>query len=480
LGGTFDYFLSALLLPRWKTVNGKLVSYKNAKEDFVQVFDSRGQFCLTNKGYIFIPLEEIMARYRSVSKEKVLERANARKNQVQGGKTLSFQNLPEGTKPEFFKVTKAVHNLDIIGYVITDPKHPDCDDQLQPGYLWHSRRYFTHRGVGAEENSYICPAKTWGKPCPICDYAKQRRNSGEADKDELALLRPKERQLFNVIDLDADPKKILLWDVSYFLFGDKLDKELSDSDDDDVFAFFEPVGGLSLRVRFEKKTFNRSEFWTADRIDFRNRKKDYKESIIDDAFPLDDLLVEIDYDQLESVFVMGSESEETRDRDNDERPRSRRNRDDDDDQRRERERYGSTRHREDEDEAPRKPRRSRDEDERNEPDDEPPPRSRRQREPEPPEDEQEADDTPPPPRRGRRREPEREEPRRRRNQEPDDEADEQEADDAPPPRTKSKSKDTGDGKCPKGFEFGKDCERDDACDSCKSWGACNAAQRKMG
>jgi hypothetical protein len=376
-------------------------------------------------------MEEIMAKYRSAAREKVLERAKARKNQVPGGRTLTFQHLPEGMKAEFFKVTKSVHNLDILGYVITDPKHPDCDESLKPGYLWHSRRYFLHRNVGADENSYICPARTWGKPCPICEYAKQRKNSGEASKEELDALRPKERQLFNVIDLDSDPKKILLWDVSYFLFGDKLDKELADSSEDDVFGFFEPTEGLSLRVRFEKKSFNKNEFWQTDRIDFRERKRPYKESIIDTVFPLDDLLVALTYEQLEAIFVMGSEEEveqahkEVREAEEVRRPRR-------------------DRVEEDEEEEARPP--------------------RKKRQPEPEEDDEE-DDTPPPPKRGRRVKPE---------PEPEEEEDDEEEEETPPKKRKD------DSKCPQGLTFGADCDSNDECDSCKVWGACNAASRKLG
>lgn len=437
-----------------------------------------------------------MARYRSVTREKVLDSASSAKGRVSGGTTVK---LPEEFKDmPYFKPEKDVYTLDVIGYIITDDHHPE---NIEPGFLWHSRRYFAHRNIGAEDNSYVCLARTFNKRCPICDYAKQGKNNGSLTKDELAALRAKERMLICVIDREDKDEKIQLWDVSYHLFGKMLDKELTDSDDDGVWKFYHPDGGISLRCRFNKEQFNGRDFYKCDRIDFKTRKQDYDPEILDEVPPLDDVLIELTYDQLEEIFVMG----DTKSGDTDQ-PRGRRRGGDDD--------SGES--------APRSRRRNRNEEPDEDPADEPAPRSRRSRNEEPAEDA--ADDPAPrsrrrgrdepaeepeaprrPSRGGRNTEPAEEAtddappPRSRRRAEPDDAADEPPArtprsrrqdpeddpadtkdDDAPPPRRPSRSNRDADSdnKCPEGFVFGDDCEKDDLCDSCKIWGACNAAQRK--
>lgn len=467
--------------------------------DIYRVFDEERLAKLRKKeGRTFPSLEEIMAKYKSVSHDKVMERAKASKNRSGGSTTVA---LPEGFKDmPFFKPEKDVYMLDVIGYVITDPNHPEGID---PGYIWHSRRYFRHGNIGAEENSYVCLAKTFGKRCPICDYAKLGKNNGTLDKKQLDELRAKERGLFCVIDRDDKEEKIQLWDVSHHHFGKMLAAELPDVDDPQAAKFYEPDSGYSLRVRFAKESFNGRDFWKPERIDFKTRKQDYPDSILEEVPPLDDILIELSYNQLEEIFVMGDSKG---DDEPEPRERSRRSRGDDDG---DNDRPSRRREPEPEDEPP--ARRGR----RDEPEDEPPARrpSRREEPADEPADEprrptrgrrDEPEDEPParrpsrggrdtdpepepesrrPARGGRREESADEEPparpRRGRSEEP-----ENEPDDAPPPRrpSRSSSKDDDDagGKCPQGFVFGDDCEKDNLCDSCKVWGPCNAERRRRG
>lgn len=437
-----------------------------------------------------------MAKYRKTNRQKIIERANARKNQGNGSKCLTFKNLPQGMKVEFFKPTKNIHNLDIIGYVITDPKNPECDDTLEPGYLWYGRNYWVHRSIGADDDMVICPAKTFnGEKCPICEYAKQRRASGEASKEELDALKPKQRQLFNVIDRDADDGVIKLMDMSYHLFGKQLDKEILDSDDDEVSSFFEPEDGFTLRIRFEKKSFNGREFFECDRIDFKERKKQYKESIIDDTYPLDNMLNKLTYDQLNELFVMGAEinSEESMARTSEEMLDEKRRRkakieepDDDNDEaetdevddddtspaprNKRRINRGSEDDDDDDDTPPaKKGKKQTSDDDDDEPDEKPARGRNRYQKHEESADEadDEADDEPPAKTKARRVRPE-----------PDDEPDETTDEKPRGRRTTKPAGKSANGECPEGLRWGKDCDTDDCCDDCKLWAGCNAASRK--
>ena len=457
--------------------------------DFSRVFTtSRLEQLRKREGRTCPTLEEIMARYRSVARDKVLERANASSNRSMDNTILAlpdeFKDMP------FFKPTKDVYNLDVIGYVVTSTKHPE---DIEPGYIWHSRRFHVHNNVGAEENKYVCLAKTFNKKCPICDYAKQGKNSGSLTKEELTALRPKERMLMCVIDRDDKDEKIQLWDVSHFHLGKLLEKELIDSDDPSIWKVFEPDSGTALRRRFSKETFNGRDFWKPERIDFKTRKNDYPDEIIDEVPSLDDILVELPYSQLEEIFVMGDSSEEEAPRERSSR-RGRSTEDAEADTPAPR-RSGRTARREeadadaDADPAPaRRPSRARAPEP--EPEEEAPARrparggKRAEPEPEP------EDDAPPAraPRRGRTapaEEPEVDDvpPARapRRAAKPAPVEDDPAEDDAPPARKPSRSASAEPaGKCPEGFAFGDDCEKDDLCDSCKVWGPCNAAKRKRG
>lgn len=399
-----------------------------------------------------------MAKYKSNMRKNMRKAAQARAEKSKGGGTTL--RLPDGYGDvKFFKVNKPKVMLDIIPYVVSDKRHPDADAGAEVGTLWPSRRYYVHRGVGAEENSYICPLKTFGKPCPICEYASARARQG-GDREELKALRPKARDLYNVIDLDDPDKKIQLFDMSGFLFGDTLTKELIDASDDEQ-CFAELKGGYSLKLRFEKKSFNRNEFWAVDRIDFVERKKDYKESIIEETVPLDDILVEPDYKTLEKIFLM-TEGGADEDDEEEERPVKRRARDE-----------------EEEEEQPKRKRPSRDEEEEDEEDSK-----------EPEEDEDEEEEAPKKPSKKRPakeededeeedeedsdEEEEEEQPKkrgRRKKAEPEEEPDEEDEEEEEAPKSKK-------GSCPYKHKFGTDCDKYEDCDECKKWGACNSAKSK--
>lgn len=422
-----------------------------------------------------------MPKYVNRMKEKMRERTEARMAERRGGGTTL--RLPEDASDvEFFKVNSTRVELDIIPYVVSVKNRPDG---VEKGELWHTRRYYVHRGVGAEENSYVCPKATFGKPCPICEYANAQRKKG-ADKEVLKELRPRARDLFNVADLD-DGGKLKVWDVSAFLFGEQLDRELKESDgDNDGFADLED--GRTLKLRFEKKSFNKNDFYAIDRIDFKPRKA-YKEKILDEVVDLDKMLVCLSYEELERIFYMDEapvrdeDEEEPKSRratveedDEEEAPRSRRSRkaeDEDEEEPKPRSRKRS-RDEEEEDEEERPSRRGRSSKQEEDEDDEP--RSpKRGSEDTDDEDEEEA---PKPRKRSRRPEPEPEEdeeeeaPKRsRRAKDEDDEEDE------PKPRTRrNRESKASDEDCPGGGVFAKDNDKFDECDTCKKWGECNRTQ----
>ena len=402
-----------------------------------------------------------MAKYKSNMRKNMRKAAQARAEKSKGGGTTL--RLPDGYGDvKFFKVNKPKVMLDIIPYVVSDKRHPDADAGAEVGTLWPSRRYYVHRGVGAEENSYICPLKTFGKPCPICEYASARARQG-GDREELKALRPKARDLYNVIDLDDPDKKIQLFDMSGFLFGDTLTKELIDASDDEQ-CFAELKGGYSLKLRFEKKSFNRNEFWAVDRIDFVERKKDYKESIIEETVPLDDILVEPDYKTLEKIFLM-TEGGADEDDEEEERPAKRRARDEEEEEQPKRKRPSRDEEEEEDEEDSKEPEEDEDEEEEapKKPSKKRPAKEEDEDEEEDEEDsDEEEEEEEQPKKRGRRKKAEPEE-----EEEPDEEDEEEE--EAP----KSKK-----GSCPYKHKFGTDCDKYEDCDECKKWGACNSAKSK--
>jgi len=232
---------------------------------------------------------KIKSRLRERVKQAIKRR------QDEGGST-KYVNIPADAR--WFEPQKVV-KIDIIPYVVSIPNHPDG---AEPGELYWVMPYKMHSSIGSDDKTFVCP-RTWGEKCPICEYRAQLiREDYDANKDLIDQLKARDRMLLQVIDVDDRAAGIQLWDVSYFLFGRKLENELVNAEDESYYDFAELKGGYTLKVRFEEKHFGNFTFWEADRIDFLPREKDYDESILKQGYQLDKLLRYVDPKMLEDIF----------------------------------------------------------------------------------------------------------------------------------------------------------------------------------
>ena len=332
---------------------------------------------------------------------------------------FSYLNLPKGVG-EFEEEPKTRVNLDFIPYEVTTEVHPDRDDEYKvavPGSLWYKRPFWVHRNFGSENATKVCPS-TIKKPCPICEYRAQLIKDGAAwDDDVVRGLRPSMRNLYVVIPKDHKKyeEKPHVWDISQFLFQNKLNEEIGENEEYEVFPDLED--GYTLQIRFSEESFGSNKFADTSRIDFKERKKPYKESILNEVPNLDEVLEIESYKSLSFQFYGNQDADEDGEYDNDS-GRLAKDNDDDDEQEDTRSR-GRSRGRGSEDDVPDD---DGDDDDKNEEKDE--------------EKEQE----------GGWQE------RRRQRNKPEPEKDK--------------------GKCPHGHKFGKDNDEHDDCETCDDWDDC--------
>src|SRR5690606_23828593 len=139
--------------------------------------------------------------------------------------------LPKGGK--LFSLKKGRNRLDIIPF-LAGPGNPDADE----GEVAWRRNYFVHRAVGPTKDSEVCLARTFKKPCPICDDVARMDRDPRSNPKEIKELLPKKRQLFNVIDLDDPDAGIQIWDISFHLFGKLLKERIENSEPEDGWDMF--------------------------------------------------------------------------------------------------------------------------------------------------------------------------------------------------------------------------------------------------
>jgi len=260
-----------------------------------------------------------MSRAKSEKRRYTNAREQANKQSL--GFVPAYLKLPKGAS--LFKPKTGVMLLDILPFE-AGKGNPNADE----GMLHWERTFSAHRGIGANSDSFLCPRLLNKKPCPVCEHRLHLVKAGDEDDEDLIKdLAPKTRQLFNVLNLKDPDKGVQIWDMSYFLFGESLYKRLRDADEGDEWEnFFFLEGGLTLKIGFSERSFGGASFHEVDTIDFKPRKRDYDDDILEQVHVLDDLLVIPDYDELKETFL-----ETTGDDDDDDEPKAKKRHSDDDD-----------------------------------------------------------------------------------------------------------------------------------------------------
>ena len=221
----------------------------------------------------------------------------------------NFENRDKGTgkgvldlskagerRPSFFQPKDGeFYTIDIIPFIPKTNKIPG----FQPGYDEYALDYWRHSGVGPGEESFVCLAKTFRKPCPICEEQEMLRKSG-ATKEEIDSLTAKRRMVYNIIDLESKDQAIQLWEISYHLFEKAL-IAAAQVGKHEVIAFSDLEEGKTIKFTAKKKSLGGYGFTETTGIGFIDRAP-YAESILDEAYPLDDMLIVPTYEQVRNAL----------------------------------------------------------------------------------------------------------------------------------------------------------------------------------
>lgn len=409
-----------------------------------------------------------MAR-RRMSKFREKVRANA---QDTGGVSALF-NLPEDA--EFFKEKKGKFLIDIIPYEVTRPGHPD---EVEPGDIWYKRPFFVHFGIGTAEKAYICP-RSVGQKCPICEYRERlMKEDFDEHKDVIDALKPRVRVLYNVRVLNSskyEEDKVYLWQIAFANFQKQLNTEIREGEEEWA-DFPDPEVGYTLKVRFVEESFQGRKFLQADRIDFIERDEPIPDEILEQAYPLDDILKVLPYEKLEEIFW---ESADTLPE-----PSDHIEEEEEEEERPKRKALGARKAKQVEEETEEeRPRRKAKKVEKEPEEEEEKPRHKARKA-------EEEEDIPveKPKRKAKKEEAEEEEeveekPKRKAHKKREEEEIEEEEE---KPKKKSKRKreeeeeEAPEEECPYGHEFGVDFDETDDCDVCELWPECRKAHKARG
>lgn len=240
-------------------------------------------------------------------RERGRERVSARRRLAdhRSGFQSSLFRMPEGYS--FFQIKEAcVKRLDFLCYPV-GKGNPFAD----AGMLHYERTFFSHAGIGADNRSYVCPARTTGGKCPICEFRIKGAKARDLDDRTVKSLLPKERQLWILYDLGDLERGVQIWETSHHTFGKKLDSLINSADPEDGYEYFaDPEDGMTVRASFDMKSAEGFTFFEATSVELKRRSQAYTEEFCRSLPCLDDLLIIPTYDKLRSLFLQVEENGE--------------------------------------------------------------------------------------------------------------------------------------------------------------------------
>ena len=108
---------------------------------------------------------------------------------------------PDANLP-MWKCTEGKHYIDVVPY-IAGPNHP----RVKEGKVAHNLDIWVHYQIGPNNLPFVCLAKNYNQPCPICDYRKELEGSEQADEDVLKLSFPNDEQFITSLFMTITRKR---------------------------------------------------------------------------------------------------------------------------------------------------------------------------------------------------------------------------------------------------------------------------------
>lgn len=234
--------------------------------------------------------------------------------------------LPKGI-PLFDPKKGVAYEIDIVPYRLSKKALEFKKNYAEPGELYSERTYNMHYGIGPDRDKVICLARTFGRPCPPCEYRNQLAEDPKHDKAAVKALFSKERQLWLLFCHQEREKGLQLWDISNWCFGKNLDDKMNNASPKKKPGYlqhYHPTEGFTLRItNVEKSADDRGGKFLEFYVDeFQERDEELTEEIlklVEQAPCLDEVPNALSYKELKRMFLQidkagDDEDGESRDR----------------------------------------------------------------------------------------------------------------------------------------------------------------------
>jgi len=249
---------------------------------------------------------------RRFQKNKLLDRMKKSQQQAEGGMGV----IRGDADVTIWRPGDGSHIIDIIPYEV-GKYNVDGDE---PGEVHYTFRYFLHRNVGPGNKLVICPLKTWGKDCPICEERQRLIDNGSDWEKMVKPLFPKERYIYNIVcyDRGEEKKGVQVWDVSNHYFQKHIitlsKKPTRGGRDEQNILFFDEEEGKSISFTIEPAQ-SKDDFAEYVAHSFDERDYTISDDLLDSAHCLDEIVEIHSYEDIKKMFFGRSGSNRNDDSD---------------------------------------------------------------------------------------------------------------------------------------------------------------------
>jgi hypothetical protein len=247
-----------------------------------------------------------MAKTRAQERKKrVMADADAAMGDAPLAGGVKYLKLPKDLRT--FTPAEGAYNLEAIPYQLTKASMRFLKNSGKEGQFVPRRVLHVHYDVGPERDTVVCPAKNFGKPCPICEKRSEIAQGPHDYKKDLKPLQTKERVIRLLFDRAKPERGVQFKEWSYWKnFEERLDEKITGASEKrqaKYKKYWDPDEGLTLRVVFKKEKMDETQSYLAGSVnEFEEREDPVPEQILDHGYTLDDYVIVKSYEDIKRQF----------------------------------------------------------------------------------------------------------------------------------------------------------------------------------
>jgi len=218
------------------------------------------------------------------------------------GSIFNKAKVPENVS--FWKCGSGKHIIDILPFV-AGPNVPNKN--VDEGDVEYVIDVWVHRNVGPKEDSFVCPTRTWGEPCPICEDLKEN----EYDEEYVKGMRSKRQSVYLVWVHDSakeEEEGIKIFNTAHFFMQNHLDELAEIPRGGGVIIFSDLDEGKSVAFTRKGTGAGNTQFLGHKFVD---RPEPIPDDIVDQIFSLDECIdMRPTYDEMADSYFGKEEKDE--------------------------------------------------------------------------------------------------------------------------------------------------------------------------